>query len=182
MQHTSNLSGTFQGNVYNNCTFNTRSVQAPRSESPSLLWQKKPSWVPDDDPSMPRLRTAAGGVGVRLKVHCCNNSKSTCKRSDPEMFAPVQSHTDRQAYVDALAAYNAAVDAEDPDALLAARAEIGKWAVKKCMPCRESIARTQKKPQSACVVVRRDVRVYVCVCFNECFTNCRFGPCALPGT
>lgn len=134
-----NFSGTF-----NNCTFNV-TVEAParRPASPSLTWKEERAWAPADDPSLPRLSAA---YGTNLRVQCCTH-KNKCKRSDPEMFAPAERFAnEREAYEEALAAYDAAVKDKKAPELAAARATIGKLATTACAPCRETQARSQKNP------------------------------------
>ena len=133
---------TFNGpvNNYTQCTFNY--APAARPASPALTWKEERAWAPPDDPSLPRLSAA---YATNLRVKCCSR---TCKRNtDPEMFAPAVLHAKKcKAYEDALTAYGAAVEAENADALIAARATIGALATVKCEPCRESIARSIKNP------------------------------------
>jgi hypothetical protein len=128
--------------TYNNCTINniTNHYHAPPSPSYAYKLDPKLDWLP---PCPPGSDVFQGEYG-QLYKQCTNR---TCPHKDISLFAPdTRFIREREPFLAAVKAAEAAVAAEDAAGFAEARETINHFAVARCQRCRDSTKKSHSRP------------------------------------
>jgi hypothetical protein len=133
--------------VYNNCTFNTHNDYSTHYHaplSPSYTYKPPPEldWLPPVPPGSKVFQDKYGGLYKQ-----CTGTR--CPHKDISLFAPDPKFIrEREPFLAAVAAAEAAVAAEDAAGFAAARETINYFAVARCQRCRDGQKKSKSRPEA----------------------------------
>ena len=132
--------------TYNNCTINNdysthNHYNAPDSPSYAYKLDTKLDWLPPCPPDSKVFQDDRGNLYKQ-----CTNTR--CPHNDISLFAPGPMFMrEREPFLAAVAAAEAAVAMEDAAGFAAARETINYFALARCQRCRDSLKKTKSRPR-----------------------------------
>tara|TARA_B100001109_G_scaffold243222_1_gene228855 strand:- start:27071 stop:28306 length:1236 start_codon:yes stop_codon:yes gene_type:complete len=133
--------------TYNNCTINNdysthNHYNAPDSPSYAYKLDTKLDWLPPCPPDSKVFQDDRGNLYKQ-----CTNTR--CPHNDISLFAPGPMFMrEREPFLAAVAAAEAAVAMEDAAGFAAARETINYFALARCQRCRDSLKKTKSRPEA----------------------------------